>query len=99
MEGDIDLDLKKRWGVVVASPKRMAILAFILLIILASLVYIAFFNERVTVISFKTGCNETYINGKLSSNSSLCTAEREFLKQGGKMMVAIPEFKVITGSD
>jgi hypothetical protein len=25
--------------------------------------------------------------------------EREFLKQGGKMIVAIPEFRVITGSD
>jgi len=25
--------------------------------------------------------------------------EREFLKQGGKMIVAMPEFRVITGSD
>lgn len=53
------------------NPKKYPLLLACLLVILLALIYIAFFTKAITTVTYTNGlqqCNETYINGKLSSD-------------------------------
>lgn len=79
MSDEVRFDFSKKIDDIKNNPRKMWMGLISLLIILLALVYIAFFNERVDMIKFSDGCNETYVNGKL--NSSECTASREAIRK------------------
>lgn len=48
------------------KKERLPLLLICLLIILGSLIYIAFFCKEITTITYPDGCKEVYINNKLN---------------------------------
>ena len=60
---DIVIDFS-RFGI---NPKKYPLLLLCLIVILASLIYIAIYGKTITTVTYRDGCNETYINGEIQT--------------------------------